>query len=572
VTGKERIGRILERKPVDRIGLFEHFWGDTQNKWSREGYIRSDEDLADHFGFDISLCWPFDLTADLDFEPEVLEETEETILVRDGNGAVLRRHKLHDSTPEHVDFLVKDRRGWEEHIKPLLTPDPRRIDFEAYRKAKEKADEENRFFVWAGVNVFESIHPVCGHEYMLMGMALDPEWVKDMVNTYSQLIIELQEILFAQAGYPDGIWFYEDMGFKGRPFMSPAMYKEIIQPAHQRTIDFAHSRGLPVIMHSCGMVEPLVPGMLAAGIDCLQVIEVKAGMDLIKLYKDYGDRLSFMGGIDVRVLYSNDRQKIDQELLQKVPIVKGRYGYVLHSDHSIPDTVDYETYRYFVDRGLNSHDQGRELDKHLTEVVKQAFEAFENAFECQYSLARLGVGRIRFEPAFEKAVLHSMTLQPEIEMISKDISDTSGLTFGGASLGGLVGAMFGPVGMIVGGIAGYILGGAFSQDLPTLRAQVMESVQTKVDSYIQQTLIPLIDHMLDKRRDELEDTLFEAMNQYLVQYEKTVQGLIKQHEEKKQEVKRYIASAQDLIAELGGRSARLIELRNALELGSENIS
>ena len=126
--------------------------------------------------------------------------------------------------------------------------------------------------------------------------------------------------------------------------------------------------------------------------------------------------------------------------------------------------------------------------------------------------------------------------------------------------------------MIVGGIAGYILGGAFSQDLPTLRAQVMESVQTKVDSYIQQTLIPLIDHMLDKRRDELEDTLFEAMNQYLVQYEKTVQGLIKQHEEKKQEVKRYIASAQDLIAELGGRSARLIELRNALELGSENIS
>ena len=88
------------------------------------------------------------------------------------------------------------------------------------------------------------------------------------------------------------------------------------------------------------MVEPLLPGMLDAGIDCLQVIEVKAGMDLIKLYKEYGDRLSFMGGIDVRVLYSNDRQRGDQELEQKIPVVKGRYGYVLHSDHSIPDTVN----------------------------------------------------------------------------------------------------------------------------------------------------------------------------------------------------------------------------------------
>ncbi|NLV92330.1 MAG: hypothetical protein GX030_08055, partial [Firmicutes bacterium] len=58
-----------------------------------------------------------------------------------------------------------------------------------------------------------------------------------------------------------------------------------------------------------------------------------------------------MGGIDVRVLYSNDREKIDQELETKIPEVMGNYGYVLHSDHSIPETVEYETYRYFVDRG-----------------------------------------------------------------------------------------------------------------------------------------------------------------------------------------------------------------------------
>jgi uroporphyrinogen decarboxylase len=352
LTGHERIANILQRKPVDRIGVFEHFWDDTQHAWEKQGVIQPGEILEDHFGYDLQIFWPFNFMADLDFKLQVVEETEETILARDGNGALLRRHKLHDSTPEHVDYLVKDRRGWEEHIKPLLTADRRRINFEGYRKAKRQAADAQRFFCWSGINVFEQMHPMCGHQYMLIGMAEDPEWVKDMVDTYSRVTLELQEILFAEEGYPDGIWYYEDMGFKQHPFMSPRMYRQIIQPGHKRTIEWAHAHKLPVIMHSCGYVAPLVPGMIESGIDCLQVIEVKAGMDLLQLYADYGDRLSFMGGIDVRVLYNNDRREIDAELEAKIPIVKGKYGYVLHSDHSIPSNVHHDTYRYFIDKGL----------------------------------------------------------------------------------------------------------------------------------------------------------------------------------------------------------------------------
>jgi uroporphyrinogen decarboxylase len=159
-------------------------------------------------------------------------------------------------------------------------------------------------------------------------------------------------MLFEQEGYPDGIWYYEDMGFKAKPFMSPAMYREIIQPAHTYTIDYAKAHKLPVIMHSCGMVEKLLPGMIAAGIDCLQVLEVKAGMDLVKLYRQFGEVLSFMGGIDVRVLYTNDLAQVEGELQAKVPPVMPGFGYALHSDHSIPNTVTYETYRFFVERGL----------------------------------------------------------------------------------------------------------------------------------------------------------------------------------------------------------------------------
>ncbi|MGL4735980.1 MAG: uroporphyrinogen decarboxylase family protein [Cellulosilyticaceae bacterium] len=351
MNGKERIGRILNHLPVDRIGLYEHFWGDTYRRWTDEGHIKPGEEWEAHFGFDISECWAFNLTVDLDFVPEIIEETEDCVTTKDGNGAILKRHKHHDTTPEHIGFTVTDRESWDQ-VKHLLKPERRRINFTAYREAKKRATQEGRFFVWSGVNVFECMHPVCGHEHMLVGMALDPDWVKDMVNTYASLTIALQKMLFEQEGYPDGIWYYEDMGFKERPFMSPAMYRDIIMPGHIASIDYAHSHGMPVIMHSCGFVEPLLTHMIEAGIDALQVIEVKAGMDLLRIHRTYGDRIALIGGIDVRTLYTNDHTLIDAELEAKIPTVKQGFGFVVHSDHSIPDTVHYETYRYFIQKAM----------------------------------------------------------------------------------------------------------------------------------------------------------------------------------------------------------------------------
>jgi len=248
---------------------------------------------------------------------------------------------------------VHDKATWEEHARPhLLDVDRRRIPFEGYRGAKAYAAERERYFCWGGVAPFEQMHPVCGHEYMLIGMAAEPEWVKDMVQVFTDLTINHLEVLFAEEGVPDGLFFYEDMGFKTQPFMSPAMFGEIVQPGHARLFDFAHSKGCKVIVHSCGHVAPLVPGLIEAGMDCLQAMEVKAGMDLPTLFRDFGDRIAFYGGVDVRCLISNDRAAIDEEMDKKIlPVVENGGGYILHSDHSEPPEIDYETMRYFVDRG-----------------------------------------------------------------------------------------------------------------------------------------------------------------------------------------------------------------------------
>lgn len=352
MTGKERVSRILKHQPVDRIGVYENFWNDTVTDYIASGNIKPGVDFDDHFGFDMSIVLPFNMTADLDYEPEIISETDETVIVRDGNGAVLRHHKLHDTTPEHVDFTVKTREDWEK-IKPLLlNPDPRRINFDLYRYIKRTSENAGRFLAVAMLSVFECMHPVCGHENLLVGMLLDPDWILDMTQTYTELLIGLQDILFEAEGPPDGVWYYEDMGFKGKPFLSPELYKELLFPSHKRAFDYAHSLGLPVIVHSCGFIEPLLPGLIEAGMDCLQAIEVKAGMDLMRIYENYGDQIALMGGIDARTLCSNDKAAIEAELMQKLPAVKQKFGYIAHSDHSIPNTVTYETFRFYLQKVL----------------------------------------------------------------------------------------------------------------------------------------------------------------------------------------------------------------------------
>ena len=130
------------------------------------------------------------------------------------------------------------------------------------------------------------------------------------------------------------------------------MYRELLFPAHQRIFEWAHSRELPVILHSDGFLEPLLPDLVEAGIDCLQPLEVKAGMELLRVKRQFGDRIALIGGMDARTLETNDPAVVRAELEAKLPGAMAGGGYVLQVDHSVSNRVNYETYKFFVETGL----------------------------------------------------------------------------------------------------------------------------------------------------------------------------------------------------------------------------
>jgi uroporphyrinogen decarboxylase len=106
--------------------------------------------------------------------------------------------------------------------------------------------------------------------------------------------------------------------------------------------------GWPLIFHCGGDLQELLPLLIEDGISCIQPTEARYGNDVREYKEIYGGRVCFFGNIGYDVLATNDRELIEEEVRSKVLIAKEGGGYIGHSDDSIPPTVSWDSYRWFI--------------------------------------------------------------------------------------------------------------------------------------------------------------------------------------------------------------------------------
>ncbi|PWH15560.1 MAG: hypothetical protein DDG58_10935, partial [Ardenticatenia bacterium] len=107
---------------------------------------------------------------------------------------------------------------------------------------------------------------------------------------------------------------------------------------------------LKVILHSCGNVTQALPLIVEAGFDGLHPMEIKAGCDPFHFAEQYREHLVFIGGLDVRLLETNDRETIVRSVSRLVEGMKARGArYVFATDHSVTPLVHYDSYRLALD-------------------------------------------------------------------------------------------------------------------------------------------------------------------------------------------------------------------------------
>jgi uroporphyrinogen decarboxylase len=344
ITSRQRVKMALGHEEPDRVPVHDSVWGATVDRWKGEG-LPHHVPVDEYFGFELA-----GLGADITprYPVAVVERNEEYIVERDAYGGLRMNHRDYSTTPEILDWPIKSREDWE-HAKRRLEPSYTRVDWVSARERFETARAEGKFITYGGGLGYDLACRYMKSDEFLMLLVTEPIWVRDMFQTLADLLVEMARMMIREGFQFDGAFVTDDLGYKMGPFFSPRTYRELLLPVERQVCDFFHSQGMPVILHSCGNVKPLIPLLIEAGFDCLQPLEVKAGMDVVELKREYGRELAFMGGIDVRLMADPDPSRIEAEIARKFEAAKPGGGYIYHSDHSIPLNVSFGQYVHVME-------------------------------------------------------------------------------------------------------------------------------------------------------------------------------------------------------------------------------
>ncbi len=343
MTSREVVSNLLRGKKADRVGLFDSPWGDTLAAWVQQGYPTRKvyKDVGDkrwredgkteevtvageyvepvpawmHFGYDMAGAGPgLDLMPLIGYN-ELVSETDEWEVRRNGAGASLKYWKHKSGTPEHIDFRMVTCEIWERDYRPhLLALDPRRVRLSEVRRAFNECKAAGVWTFFGQMFIWELMRQSMGDVTMYESLVLDPGWVHDFARVYTDFFKQHFAYVFREIGLPDGIWLYEDLGYKNGLFASPRVLRELIFPYYKELVGFFHSYDLPVVLHTCGSTAEAMPLIIEAGYDAVNPMERKAlNNDPFVFAEKYGDKLAFVGGLDTRVFETNDKEIIRRE-------------------------------------------------------------------------------------------------------------------------------------------------------------------------------------------------------------------------------------------------------------------
>jgi uroporphyrinogen decarboxylase len=344
MTSRERLATVLNRRVPDRVPMVDiSFWPTTVERWRKEG-LPEDADPAQYFELDVIGCVHPDCSLRL---PErTLQETVEYRIHVDAEGVTTKSWLQHYAPPAQLEFTITGPDAWAAH-RDRLRPDPSRLTDATWNSYRDSRAQD-RLTVITPVEPCWHVMRVVGHENALMWMAEKPDFVGQMIADYADFVIAMCEMAIEHGMEFDALWFFADLCYKNGMLFSPATYRALIQPHHQRIAAFCREHGWPLILHCDGDVRQLIPLLIEAGFDCIQPLEARAGNDVRELKPRYGDDIVLFGNISADAM-ARGGDDLEREVRTKVLAAKPGGGYIYHSDHSIPPTVSFDSYRRVID-------------------------------------------------------------------------------------------------------------------------------------------------------------------------------------------------------------------------------
>lgn len=356
----DRLRKALRHEEPDQVPISDFFWGSFVRRWREELKLPEDANPYEYYDLDWIVTIP-------NMDPQIrsfetLRENAEEVVVKTGFGAIMRK-KFAFPMPEFI--------GWETDslakLERFAFDDP--ADERRYFSAGdnqiagvgdgfernsppwiETVEKLRRNFPVFGsmVECSEVLTRMIGQENTMLWIGMEPERMGAAIARIGQFCLDaLKAQIRASGGLLDGMVIWGDVAYRKTMFFSPRYWRSCFRPWVEAMVRECHAHDLPVIYHGCGNVTMILPDLIEIGLDAINPLEAKAGLDCVELRRRYGHRLGVCGNGDIQVWETGDQERIRRDVLRKLNAAKGG-GMIFQSDHSVTSGVSGQTYDYIV--------------------------------------------------------------------------------------------------------------------------------------------------------------------------------------------------------------------------------
>jgi uroporphyrinogen decarboxylase len=181
---------------------------------------------------------------------------------------------------------------------------------------------------------------MCGMEKALCMMYDAPAVLDALVARITGFYLEVCRRACEAAGSLGHIYYHgDDVATQLGLMFSLDMWRRYFKDPLRQRFELVHRYGLKNMFHSCGAVRALMPDLIEIGMDILMPVQTHAvGMEPVSLKREFGQDLTFFGGLDIQqVLPFGTPEEVREEVRRLVDVLGESGGYIFSTGHQIQD-------------------------------------------------------------------------------------------------------------------------------------------------------------------------------------------------------------------------------------------
>lgn len=283
------------------------------------------------------------------FEEKVLEHRDGHYIVRDWMGAIteisdefdytyIRRARDFVTRKWHK-FPVENRADWAEMKERYRADTPGRFPPDFAERARLLRERDYPLYISFN-GPFWQAREWLGFENLCLMTVEDPDFLAEMTDFWRGFVSRMLDMILEKI-VPDCVRFQEDMAYKAKSMISPAMSRQLLLPAWQEWAEKARHAGCPLVdIDSDGYIGELIPLWIEAGVNVCDPVEIAAGNDLPAYRRQFGRRMAYRGGIDKRAIAAGG-ERMRQAVLGVTGPLFEEGGFIPGCDHGVPPDISW---------------------------------------------------------------------------------------------------------------------------------------------------------------------------------------------------------------------------------------